>query len=65
MLLIDYTCPLFQVKQTVEEEHHALADYVKDSHEQTLLQVKYWNLLSVQETKLGYRNKVMKTKAEC
>lgn len=36
---------LFQVKQTVLEEQCVLADYVKGSQEQALMQVRNCNLL--------------------
>lgn len=56
---------LLKIKQTVEEEKHTLVDYIKDSQEQALMQIKHWNLLNVQERKHEYWNNVMKTRTKC
>lgn len=50
--MIDYTCPAkieAEVYFRSNKLKHALAGYVKDSKKGRLMQVKNWNLLSVQK----------------
>ncbi|KAJ7335269.1 hypothetical protein JRQ81_013210 [Phrynocephalus forsythii] len=53
-----------QVKQTVEEEKHALADYVKNSTEPALLEVKNREVFKVNQTKGQYRKTTMQIRAD-
>ncbi|KAJ7345402.1 hypothetical protein JRQ81_001352 [Phrynocephalus forsythii] len=55
---------LLQVKQTVEEEKHALADYVKNSTETSLLEVKNREVFKVKQTKGQYRKTTMQIRAD-
>lgn len=55
---------LLQVKQTVGEEKHALADYIKESQEQVLVEVKNRNLLKAKQTKQAYKNNTIKIRTE-
>ncbi|KAJ7316819.1 hypothetical protein JRQ81_002981, partial [Phrynocephalus forsythii] len=54
---------LLKVKQTVEEEKHALADYVKNSTEPALLEVKNREVIKVKQTN-KYRKTTMQIRAD-
>ncbi|XP_023216726.1 uncharacterized protein LOC111619278 [Centruroides sculpturatus] len=55
---------LLQVKQTVEEEKYALAEYVKDSGEPALIAVNDRKLLKAQQTKNQYKKITLQARAD-
>ncbi|XP_062816932.1 uncharacterized protein LOC134293409 [Anolis carolinensis] len=55
---------LLQVKQAVKEEEHALAEYVKQSEEPALIEVKNQKLLKAQQTKNQYKKATLQTRAD-
>uniref|UniRef100_A0A803T202 Reverse transcriptase domain-containing protein n=1 Tax=Anolis carolinensis TaxID=28377 RepID=A0A803T202_ANOCA len=55
---------LLQVKQAVKEEEHALAEYVKQSEEPALIEVKNQKLLKTQQTKNQYKKTALQTRAD-
>uniref|UniRef100_A0A803THT2 Reverse transcriptase domain-containing protein n=1 Tax=Anolis carolinensis TaxID=28377 RepID=A0A803THT2_ANOCA len=55
---------LLQVKQAVKEEEHALAEYVKQSEEPALIEVKNQKLLKAQQTKNQYKKTALQTRAD-
>ncbi|XP_067126490.1 uncharacterized protein [Centruroides vittatus] len=55
---------LLQVKQTVEEEKYALAEYVKESNEPALIAVNNRKLLKAQQTKNQYKKTALQARAD-
>ena len=55
---------LQQIAQTVEEEIRSLADYINESKESALIEVKESGILKQAESKEGYRNKVIEERKQ-
>lgn len=55
---------MLQVRQTVEEECRALAEYVRDSQEDALKQVTEEGLMKTNEAKQAYRKAQLKSRKE-